>query len=113
MNIVQPSWVRMVIKEGAHMCAVMLMEAVAVAVDALVDVLVEAVAKEVNGCLFVVIALSRMIHANIAHLGVGVGVEMSILSAQIVQRNILLNLVLPIPLQYGHNHKHKYQHPCW
>ena len=101
------------------MCAVMLMEAVAVAVavDALVDVLVEAVAKEVNGCLFVVIALSRMIHANIAHLGVGVGVEMSILSAQIVQRNILLNLslVLPIPLQYGHNHnhKHKYQHPCW
>jgi hypothetical protein len=101
----------MVIKEGAHMCAVVvdaLMEAVVAA-----DVLIEVVAKEVSGCLFVVIALSHLIRANIVDMGVRV--EMSILSAQIVQRNILLSLVLPIPLQYGHNHKHKhkYQHPCW
>jgi hypothetical protein len=121
----------MVIKEGAHMCAVVvdaLMEVVvadvlmeAVVADALMeavvaaDVLIEVVAKEVSGCLFVAIVSSHLIRANIVDMGVRV--EMSILSAQIVQINILLSLslVLLIPQkdQGRLRFRLKYQHPCW
>jgi hypothetical protein len=109
-----------VVKEGVHMCvnvADALMEVVVadVLIEAVVaaDVLIEVVAKEVSGCLFVAIVSSHLIRANIVDMGVRV--EMSILSAQIVQRNILLSLVLLIP-QKDHRRlrfRLKYQHPCW
>jgi hypothetical protein len=78
--------------------------ALLVVVDALTEEAAEA-AEEVSGCLFVVIEMSSMIHADMVE-------ARSILSALLVRigihlrgRNMLLLLMLLLPHQYPQQHQ--------
>jgi hypothetical protein len=89
--------------------------AAAAAAVVVVDVLTEEDAEEVNGCLFVVIAMSSMIHVEVeVEVRVDIVEARSILSALLVWIRILhapllllsRNLLLLLP----HLHLHLQQH---
>jgi hypothetical protein len=72
--------------------------------EVVVDALIEEVAEEVSGCLFVVIATSRMLHAD-----VDVVEAKSILSTLFVRISILHGLLHLLSHNLPNLHQHQHQ----